>query len=386
MARLARFERATLGFGGRYSIQLSYRRILDAHNTSLAYGSLWRQNPLTSPAIVIDYMQAASPKIWLLYLALPGRFGLIFTGVLIFVAMAVAFLAVGDMRTLYTSGALFFCAMCAYIVPVFCYINRISVRAVDALRAVLDMPEAEFLEFRQSISQQSLGWNLFVTAWGLAGGFFHLALIDSGRGTSFIEEVSSSVDFISDIGALLVWLVMTVTIWSLVQNAIRIGRLGHRLLPINLFRTEQLVPFAWVAISSCLSLIGSLALFPLLFIDRDTSLLTVLPGIIPIFIPMLAMLLLPMWPAHKLLKARKSEEIRLINASLDDLRSEEELYPDRERLQAINSLLDHRAHLQNVSDWPIDVGSISRLAFYLIIPPLTWVGAALIENLVDVIL
>ena len=97
------------------------------------------------------------------------------------------------------------------------------------------------------------------------------------------------------------------------------------------------------------------------------------------------MLLLPMWPAHKLLKARKSEEIRLINASLDDLRSEEELYPDRERLQAINSLLDHRAHLQNVSDWPIDVGSISRLAFYLIIPPLTWVGAALIENLVDVI-
>ena len=127
-------------------------------------------------------------------------------------------------------------------------------------------------------------------------------------------------------------------------------------------------------------------MFPLLFIDHGTSLLTVLPGIIPTFIPMLAMLLLPMWPAHKLLKARKAEEVRRINSSLDGLRSEEELYTDRERLEAINNLLDHRAHVQGVPDWPSDVGSVSRLAFYLIIPPLTWVGAALIENLVDVIL
>ena len=289
------------------------------------------------------------PKIWLLYLTLPGRFGLILSGVLIFALMAVAFLAVGDMRALYSSGALFFCAMCAYIVPVFSYINRISVKAVDSLRALLNMPEAEFLQFRQSISHQTPGWNLLARALGLTGGFLHLGFIYSGRGTSFSEEISSSIDFINDVGALLVWLVMTVTVFSLVQNAIRIGRLAHRLLPINLFRTA-------------------------------------LPGIIATFIPMLAMLLLPMWPAHKLLKARKAEEIRLINVSLDGLRSEQELYTDRERLQAINSLLDHRAHLQSVPDWPIDVGSIGRLAFYLIIPPLTWVGAALIENLVDVIL
>jgi hypothetical protein len=42
--------------------------------------------------------------------------------------------------------------------------------------------------------------------------------------------------------------------------------------------------------------------------------------------------------------------------------------------------------VQRVSDWPLDIGALSQLAFYLIIPPLTWVGAALIENVVDALL
>ena len=39
-----------------------------------------------------------------------------------------------------------------------------------------------------------------------------------------------------------------------------------------------------------------------------------------------------------------------------------------------------------MSEWPFDVGVMTRLAFYLVIPPLTWVGAALIENAVDALL
>jgi hypothetical protein len=168
------------------------------------------------------------PKIWILYLIPPGRFGLLFTGLLIFAVMTVVFVAMEDVRTLFTSGALFFCAMPAYMVPVFGYINRISVQAVADLHDLLDMPQEELLRFQRTLSHRSLAWNILVTGAG------------------------------------------------------------------------QL--------------------------------------------------------------------------------------PDHARLEKINNLLDHRQHMRRVSDWPLDIGALSRLGFYLIIPPLTWIGAALIENIVDALL
>ncbi|MEZ5504311.1 MAG: hypothetical protein R3E50_17250 [Halioglobus sp.] len=37
----------------------------------------------------------------------------------------------------------------------------------------------------------------------------------------------------------------------------------------------------------------------------------------------------------------------------------------------------------HVSEWPFDFPALLRLGLYLILPPLAWVGAALIQNLVD---
>lgn len=225
-----------------------------------------------------------------------------------------------------------------------------------------------------------------ITLLGLAGGFMHLHFIYANRGSSFAQELAGPIDVMGDLGALIVWMTMTVAITGLLNNGIRIGRLAGLMRPINLFRADRLLPFARVAISSCLSIVGTLALFPLLSFDQSASVWTVLPGVISTAIPMLAMLLLPMWPAHKLLQARKAEEIARVNETLDEFSGGQELLQEPATLQEINSLLDHRAHIQHVSDWPIDIGGVSTLVLYLIIPPLTWVGAALIENVVDAVL
>lgn len=39
--------------------------------------------------------------------------------------------------------------------------------------------------------------------------------------------------------------------------------------------------------------------------------------------------------------------------------------------------------IRAISEWPFDTAVMTRLGFYLINPPMTWVGAAMLENLVE---
>ena len=62
------------------------------------------------------------------------------------------------------------------------------------------------------------------------------------------------------------------------------------------------------------------------------------------------------------------------------------LDPETGNLNTVLPLLHYRREIAQASTWPFDLGNLTTFAFYLIIPPLTWVGAALIENLVNVLI
>jgi hypothetical protein len=64
--------------------------------------------------------------------------------------------------------------------------------------------------------------------------------------------------------------------------------------------------------------------------------------------------------------------------------SKSRLYPIW--LLAIAQKAAGRREVQLVSTWPFDGTNLLRIAFYLLLIPLTWVGAALVENLVELFL
>jgi hypothetical protein len=113
------------------------------------------------------------------------------------------------------------------------------------------------------------------------------------------------------------------------------------------------------------------------------------PGFVATVTPMVLLLLLPVLPVRQAIRVAKGKQVESINSALQRLGAEQTMDARMRApgsLAPVNELLHFRREIQAVPEWPFDVSLAGRMAFYLIIPPLTWVGAALIERFVDAFL
>ena len=95
-------------------------------------------------------------------------------------------------------------------------------------------------------------------------------------------------------------------------------------------------------------------------------------------------LIAPLVGWHRVLLAEKERQLRDVRKVIDRcwtrLKSAED---DDVALAKIGGLLALEARIQAAREWPIDFSTIGRLAFYLAIPLVSWIGGALMERAVD---
>ena len=277
--------------------------------------------------------------------------------------------------------ALFFSLMVAYMVPVFDFISSRTSRALDELSPWLSAEPQRVARWRRHIARKPKGLRLFYALMGFSFGAGHLLLLYRDNLVGLIDgfnPVERAINF----GTLLVWMVTTLTVAALVHNAVVFARLA-RSIRIEPLHGRRLRPFADAAIYPTLVVIGILALFPLLLLSEFTTPWTYVPGLIATAGPLLLIAMLPVWPIHRRMAAAKREALQAVDAKISALPEPDPARPDT--LAALAPLLTYRRELLAAQEWPFDSGNLSRLMFYLIIPPLTWVGAALIEILVDAV-
>ena len=122
----------------------------------------------------------------------------------------------------------------------------------------------------------------------------------------------------------------------------------------------------------------------MLFISNDSALTAFFPGFAGAFASLFGIVSLTLWPVHKSLVREKRTQLDAVDAQIRAVNAQDIDNP--ETVSTLAPLLTYRRELRQAPEWPVDIGVIARLALYAIIPPLTWVGAALIENVVDMVL
>lgn len=323
-------------------------------------------------------------KIWLLKLVLPWPYGRLLTGFLLLCVLLPVFSLGHSDDIESTTPALFYSLIIAYIIPIFSYITAKSQEALLELRPLLDLEDSAFEKLRAHLDSASLRVIALQLGGGALLGFVHMSFIRGSALATVTGALADPSEFVSTLGALLVWTIMTTVISMLIQQAILFARLGAYHVQVTLLSTRKLLPFARVSISASLAIIGALALFPLIGIESGMNLMESLPGAIATLVPLLAMFIVPVWPIHRRLVAMKEQQLANANDRIETcLRAGDSFYPEPEVLEELVPLLGYRREIVQVSTWPFDGSNVTRLLFYLIIPPLTWAGAALIENLVD---
>lgn len=189
-------------------------------------------------------------------------------------------------------------------------------------------------------------------------------------------------DFLTSImlvfGQIFMWAIVFLVLFVNSHECWILGRLG-KTVPIDLYQIDKLNGFGRAGLNSFLMVVGALAITTVQSIDQEFRAVNYVNGIAVGVPAALIMVSLPIWSLHRRLLDSKAIAIREIDDAIADTKKT----VDPEALLALNALLARRDYLKGLRNWPMDLSTFSRLLLYVFIPPLAWVGAALVEFMLD---
>jgi hypothetical protein len=265
---------------------------------------------------------------------------------------------------------------------------RVTLRDFDALRPALGGAASDLEELRREILTYR---RVPLAIAGVGFGVF------SAVATVITPELWAGGRFPGWTHPAVVWLaVRNFTNWWFVGRAMllelmlghRFSRLGDHLASLDLLDRTQLAPFGQRALRNVSFWMLLAAFLSLSYVGKGWATRLMPLALVVLAAFAVAAFLLPLLGARRRLRQRKDAELTRVRAALRDAR-ERVLAPDAaERLAGgrLADLIAYEGRVAAVPEWPLDATTIARLAFYLILGLGSWVGAALVEWLVDAVL
>jgi hypothetical protein len=172
----------------------------------------------------------------------------------------------------------------------------------------------------------------------------------------------------------LLWAVALPALWRLIRLSLFVYRLGSE-LRVDLGDQRLLGVFTDIGIRHLLIIVVGLSVIPMqAILTGAIHLNDFAPALIATAPVALIVLVLPILGVHRGVVAAKGLELDRMTSLF------EAADRDSERFLLLSL---YRQRVAETSEWPLSAGSASRVVLYVVIPPLAWIAAALVENLVS---
>ncbi len=256
------------------------------------------------------------------------------------------------------------------------YARRGHAVAFDDLRPILSASETELDAARREIQRFDATW-LRTVGIGAAA----IATFATLFTTGLTEDLGSR-------NPRLIWIVwQNVLGFWLVSRAVahdlgvsrRISRLTQQRAEVELLDQSRLAPLARRGLQSGLLIVVGVSIFSLVYGLEHLSPAVPLFQVLTIGMVGLA-LLLPSVGVHRRLRHAKREELARLG---EELRAAKEGSADTARLAALLTL---RQYTQSAREWPFDLGTLGRFSLYAGIGVGSWLGGALVERILDLVI
>ena len=212
--------------------------------------------------------------------------------------------------------------------------------------------------------------------------FLPVVLLGGLWGSHEVSHLSWLKNFVNETGFDLWFRFMAAVSWVLVfwmlcwrlQCSIAMYHLGRQ-LQTDVYRLHGLGEFVRLPLVHLLVVVGGLVLLPLQSLDFQLRWINYRSGLFVGLPAMLLLVLPPIWGLHNNMRDRITARLSELQTSIEGC--------DRNDFAQLALLVEHRETVRGFPSWPLDVGLVGKLVLYLIIPPLAWVAAALVERAVD---
>jgi hypothetical protein len=195
---------------------------------------------------------------------------------------------------------------------------------------------------------------------------------------SLFESQTPRIDIPTSLIQMVLWIFIGFMLCQRFVAARAFSGLGEQ-IEFDLFRLDRLRLLARSGLWDVLAIMGAIALSPLQGLDAEFRWYNYAFAFAIAIPAALFLLFVPLRGLQRRIateKARRLAQIESeIDASLLDGTSTDVVH--------LETLLAHRTRIRAHPTWPLRTALLSRLLAYLVIPPLAWIGAAIVERLIE---